>query len=245
MNYLVLGASAGLGRAIARKLASEGNNLILLATDDRDLQAVASDLVIRHGVRVETLAVDVSAQTGYLDDLERIIGRFEGMDGILCPIGAVDPEDYIHYAPAVLDYIHNVNYASVVAVITRFWDVLLQSPHHPAVVGFGSVASIRGRNANVHYAAAIKALLSYFESLRHAAASTQVLVQFYVVGYLDTNQAFGKRTLLPRAHPMKLASRVHRNLAKDFGVAYHPRYWHIIHLALRLTPWAVFKRLTF
>jgi short-subunit dehydrogenase len=245
MNYLILGASAGLGRSLSRKLASEGNNLILLATDDRDLQSTASDITIRYHVKVETIAADVSVHIGFLDDLEKIINIMGGIDGIFCPIGSIKPDDYIRHDPSVLNHINNVNYISVVAVITRFWDSLIRQSHQTVIVGFGSVACIRGRNFNVCYSAAKRALLSFFESLRHAGASSNVLVQFYILGYLDTNLAFGKQTLLPRASTETLARRIFENLRNDLGVAYYPRYWYLINLALRVIPWTIFKRLTF
>ena len=245
MNYLIIGASAGLGRALSKKLAAEGNHLILLATDERDLQAVASDLSIRFHIRAESVAADVSVQTGFLEELGKAISRLGGLDGIFCPIGAVHQEDHIPFQTSAVHGINNVNYLSVVSIIYRFWDLLLQRSHKTVIVGFGSVASIRGRNHNVCYAAAKRALLSFFESLRHAAVSTNVLVQFYILGYLDTNQAFGKRTLLLRANPENLASRVYKDLRKDFGVVYYPGYWYLIHLILRIMPWSVFKRLNF
>jgi NAD(P)-dependent dehydrogenase (short-subunit alcohol dehydrogenase family) len=245
MNYLIIGASAGLGRALAQKLACAGNNLVLLASDQRDLQAMASDLGIRHYIKVETVAADVALQAEFLEALAGAIDRLGGLDGIFCPIGAVHPQDRIPFNPSLVQHINNVNYSSVVSVISRFWDVLIERPHQTVIVGFGSVAFIRGRNSNACYAAAKRALSSFFESLRHAAVSTNILVQFYVLGYLDTNQAFGKRTLLPRANPNKLAGRIYKDLQKDFGVVYYPGYWRLIHLILRMLPWRVFKHLSF
>ena len=55
---------------------------------------------------------------------------------------------------------------------------------------------------NVAYSAAKRALASFFESLRHACADTGVAVQFYVLGYMDTE--LGRRTSgarSPRATP--------------------------------------------
>ena len=52
MNTLVIGASAGLGRAIAERLAADGHALYLIASDPRDIAALVSDLNIRFGVKV-------------------------------------------------------------------------------------------------------------------------------------------------------------------------------------------------
>lgn len=90
------------------------------------------------------------------------------------------------------------------------------------IVGFGSVAAVRGRSYNMSYSAAKRALESYFESLRHALSERDIRVQFYVAGFLDTNLAYGVRTHLPKADPHRLADEVVRQLGKDIGMRYFP-----------------------
>jgi len=245
MNYLVIGASAGLGRALSKKLAAEKNNLILIARDDRDLKATASDLIIQYNVKVETLSIDLSATTDFLTELEQRVNISGGIDGIFFPIGIVDSNDYIRHDTALLNHINNVNYVSIVNIITKFWDSLIQRQHRTVIVGFGSVASIRGRKNNVYYSAAKRSLLSFFESLRHAASETNVVVQFYILGYLDTNLAFGKNTILPRTNVDVLANRILKNLYIDLGIVYYPRYWRVISMIIKVTPWTFFRRINF
>ena len=58
---LVAGASEGLGAAYAKDLASRGLNLILVARRDELLQSLATELSDRYGVKVKTIALDLSA----------------------------------------------------------------------------------------------------------------------------------------------------------------------------------------
>ncbi|MEP3046442.1 MAG: SDR family oxidoreductase [Roseibium sp.] len=58
---LVLGASQGLGRAIAEKLAAEGANLVLTARNAEKLQDLANELVEKYGVSARPVAVDLSS----------------------------------------------------------------------------------------------------------------------------------------------------------------------------------------
>ena len=53
MTYLIIGASSGLGRALADKFAKEKKNLIIASRDDRDLIAIKSDLEIKYNIKVE------------------------------------------------------------------------------------------------------------------------------------------------------------------------------------------------
>ena len=58
---VITGASAGLGEGFARALAAEKRNLMLVARREERLAALAVELAGRHGVHVETLALDLAA----------------------------------------------------------------------------------------------------------------------------------------------------------------------------------------
>ena len=59
---LVTGASSGLGRAIARKLAASGVHLIITARREDRLKALRRELEGDCGVQVEPIAFDVRNQ---------------------------------------------------------------------------------------------------------------------------------------------------------------------------------------
>jgi short-subunit dehydrogenase len=240
---LIVGASAGLGRALAVRLAAAGRDLALVSSDLRDVAAVASDLSIRHGVRVVPIAADLGRHGVDLELIEKLmaLGRPEAL---FFPIGAVAPNDGADIDVAAAGRLVRVNFLSVAAVTTRLLPDLRRQAK-AAVVGFGSVAAARGRATNLVYAASKRGLQTYFEGLRHACVGTSVKVQFYVVGYLDTNLAFGRRTLLPRADPESLAARVLRDLDRDVGVVYYPAFWRLVCAVLRHLPWFAFKRVRF
>jgi short-subunit dehydrogenase len=240
---LIVGASAGLGRALAVRLAAAGRDLVLVSSDQRDVAAVASDLSIRHGVRVVPIAADLGREGVDLEPLEKQ-AALGGAEALFFPLGAVAPNDDADVDIATADRLMRVNFLSVAAVIARLLPDLRRQPK-AAVVGFGSVAAARGRARNLVYSASKRALQTYFEGLRHASVGTPVRVQFYVVGYLDTNLAFGRRTLLPRADPEGLAARVVRDLHRDVGVVYYPAFWRPVCAVLRHLPWFVFKRVRF
>ncbi|NNM76995.1 SDR family oxidoreductase [Sphingomonas sp. ID1715] len=75
---VITGASAGLGEGFARALAAQKRNLLLVARREDRLAALAIELAERHGVAVETLALDLAA-----DDAGMTLMREAGERGLV------------------------------------------------------------------------------------------------------------------------------------------------------------------
>ena len=130
-------------------------------------------------------------------------------------------------------------------MMNHFLDLLKE--RKSTIIGFGSVSAIRGRSRNATYAAAKRGLESFFESLRHYMQNTNVIVQFYVLGYLDTNLGFSGQDQLffRRADVKKLSETVYSNMFKDLGTMVYPKKWKLVKLLLPFVPWKIFKKINF
>ena len=244
MTWLVAGASSGLGRALAERLARDSRSLLLLSSDQRDVAAISSDLQMVSGAKVRVLAHDAADCVGLANRLFESLGPDEAIEGLLFTLGAVSDDDGGGLDPASVERLFRVNFLSVVSVVSRFLPRLFER-RSGVIIGFGSVAAIRGRARNVAYAASKRALESYFESLRHLCEPHGITVAFYVLGYVDTNLSFGKALRLPRASTQEIAERVCSELGRKRGKRYLPGWWLLVAGAVRLLPWPLFRRLRF
>ena len=242
MTYIIVGGSAGLGRAIAKKFASEKNDLIIISSDLRDTKAVASDLEIRYGVNVVPLEMSLSKSSMTFKKVDKALEKLSPLAGLILPIGFNDPNDVPGITDKSFFKLVNTNFTSVCIFINHFLPIL-KKVQNSTIIGFGSIAAIRGRTLNATYAASKRALESYFESLRHFVVNSPLTVQFYMIGYIDTNLSFGvDMTLFKPAQVDRLANIIFNNRLQDFGTTFYPKYWKIIKILLPIVPWSVFKK---
>lgn len=243
--YVIVGASSGVGRSIAEVFASKGHDLLLVSREGRDTNAVASDLMLRFGVSVKPVKLDLAApQPDYAEILEAVDSVGKKFKGMLVPAGIVNDTDTLEIETSAIEGLFRVNCLSICNLIVQ----ILRRVHKDStisLVGFGSIASIRGRGSNMIYSAAKTAMRFYFESLRHACVGKKIAVQFYVLGYMDTNLAFAYKVPLPKGAPNILARQVYRDIHKDIGVSFFPRYWLFVAVIIKLVPWPIYRHLKF
>lgn len=241
MSAVVVGASSGIGRALAAELARRGNPLLLVASDADDLDALAADLRLRHGIEVRTLALDLAREP---DPGARIAAALDGMPplkSVLLAAGWSRAGDDGTLGAAAAGDLLAVNLHAPIAITQALLPPL--SANRGTLVALGSVAAVRGRRRNVVYAAAKRGLESFCESLRHGHPPRAPSVQCWRLGFVATNLTFGAKLPLPAADPVRLARIIVDQLGRGSFRRALPRWWGIVGLAVRLLPWPIFRRI--
>ena len=233
MKYLIIGASSGLGREIAYEYARNKHDLILVSRDLRDLTAIKSDLEKKSEIKVEILELDLNSESEIEKNLF-VEKFFNDVQGILFPIGMMFDDDKIELNQEKIEKLFKANFTSVAFIISKFLGPL--SSKKGEIVGFGSIAAYLGRTLNPYYSASKRALESYFESLGFLSKKTNLNIQFYILGYMDTNLAFGKDLKLPKGSPKKLARIIYKNKNNKFKKIFFPKWWAFIAISLNLIP---------
>jgi short-subunit dehydrogenase len=241
---VIVGGSSGLGRCLAERFAAGGYALVLVSSDQRDNRALASDLALRFGVQVAPVTMDLSERSLDLSALNGALSGLPPPSGLLLAAGMNRSDDAPGQSFESFEQVTLANFVNVCKIICRLLPAI-DAAGEGFIIAFGSVAGSRGRTRNAAYGAAKRALQNYFESLRHSLGKSKIVAQFYVLGYLDTNLAFGQKTPISPASPRALAELVYRRRFDDFGSSYYPRFWQPLCAVVKLLPWFVFRRLSF
>lgn len=235
MNYLIIGASSGLGRQLAFKFAENKNNLVICSRDKRDLDALKSDLENKFSVEVRTLETDLTSEENIRASILSDDKFLESLDGILFPVGLMHENDNVDLNFEKINNITRANFISIAHIISSY----LRLRKNSTIIGFGSVSGYLGRDLNTYYAASKRALESFFESIGVKNKKNETKIQFYILGYLETNLSFGKNLHLPKGSTKKLSEIVYKNRNLKFKKIYFPKWWFIIIFFLKIIPFSI------
>jgi short-subunit dehydrogenase len=240
MRYIILGASSGLGREIAYLLAEKKYDLVIISRDKRDLKPIKYDLEIQYKINVKYFQLDLSSFEKIQKFFDSNTDITKGIDGILVPVGMILENDVVENKIENTNSIIQANLGSIIYFISKFLPTFIKK-NKGTIVGFGSISAMFGRDKNVVYAAAKRALESFFESLEISLASTKLNIQFYILGYIDTNLSYAKKLILPKGSAKKLARIVHNNLNKDSIKLFYPYWWKYINIVFKFMPFFFLK----
>ena len=233
---LVIGATSAIGRAIARRWARAGHDLLLAARDADELRTEATDIAMRFGVKVDTTpfdALDFDAHGAVFNSAELHTIIVCHGDMIPQADAARDP----HQARRIID----VNFTSAVSVLNRAADYFEQRKRG-VIVAITSVAGDRGRQSNYTYGSAKAGLQTYLEGLRHRLAKSRVKVVDVRPGFVDTAMTWGLPGVFLAASPDRVARDIYRAARRGRAVVYTPWFWRWIMLIIRRLPRFIFHR---
>jgi short-subunit dehydrogenase len=97
---LVTGASRGLGKYFARALAARQQNLVLVARDNDRLAKLAAELEKTHGIRAETLALDLASPGAGGRVAEQLTNRGLKIDLLVNNAGFGDSGEFLRLSLA-------------------------------------------------------------------------------------------------------------------------------------------------
>lgn len=244
MKVAFLGATKGMGRALARKMALRGDALFLLGRDLGDVQRSAADLAVRGGRPVGAAHCDLEDPRGFaaaLDAADEGLGRF---DTVVVTAGIQAPQEEMETDGALVARILGVNFTNTVLFCEEARRRLLARGGGTLCV-FSSVAGERGRKPVILYGAAKAGLSRYLEGLDHKFRGSGLRTICVKPGFVKTGLTAGLKPPPFAGEPEPVAEIVLRAIDRGTPVVYAPRAWRPIMGIIRLLPRFVMRRIKF
>jgi short-subunit dehydrogenase len=244
MKVALLGATKGMGRALARRMAQRGDMIALLGRDAEDVARSARDLEVRGGHRAYAVVCDLEKPETFPSALSTATEALGGLDAVVVTAGLFATQDRLEADPALAHRLLLVDFTNTVSFCEEARRRLLARGGGTLCV-FSSVAGERGRKPVVLYGAAKAGLTRYLEGLDHRFRAAGLRTVCVKPGFVRTSMTDGLPAPPFAGEPDAVAVRVLRAIDAGTPVVYVPGAWRWVMAVIRLLPRAVMRRVGF
>jgi len=239
-QLLILGATSDIARALAYKYAGQSYNLTLAARNSDRLAELASDLEIRHQVKVERVEFDALDFGSHAAFYERLSPK---PDLVACVFGYLGDQKKAQTDFEEAKKIIDSNYTGAVSILNIIANDF-ERRKAGTIIGISSVAGDRGRGSNYLYGSAKAAFSAYLSGLRNRLAKANVHVLTVKPGFVRTKMTANVPLPGPvTAKPEQVANDVFKADRARKHQIYTLWMWQYLMLIIRLIPEPIFKRL--
>lgn len=226
---IIIGASSGIGRALAKKLTD--NNYTVGITGRRsDKLKTLSD---NKPEKFQVSSFDVTSD-GSLKKLDKLIAKLGGLDLLVFSAGMGELNDNLDTVTELQTIELNVNSFTKVAIWAYH---LFKKQGYGHFVGITSVAGLRGNGHAPAYNASKSYQINYLEGLQHRVAKENLPIHFTDVrpGFVDTAMAKGEGLFWVASTDIA-AKQIFNLIKRKQKVGYVTKRWRLISILLRVLP---------
>ena len=261
MNVVFLGATKGMGRALARLMSQRGDSLVLFGRDPDDLLRSAEDLRIRGAQKlgrrerrsttsgkkaseIHTVVCDLERPDGFsgaFDQAELLMGP---VDTVVVTAGMFADQAELEADPALTARLLTVNFSNTVLFCEEARRRLVRGNGGTLCV-FSSVAGDRGRKPVVLYGATKAGLSYYLEGLDVRYRDQGLRTICVKPGFVKTAMTSHLKPPPFAGEPDQVAKHVLRAIDRGQPTLYTPHAWGAIMRVIRALPRSVMRRVSF
>lgn len=176
-RYWIVGASEGLGRALAKKIAAAGAHVIVSARSEDRLTSLVEEI----GDNASFVTVDVSE----LQAVEKAAAQVGHVDGVIYLAGVYWPMKATEWDNEKADLMGQINFLGGSRVVGAvIGPMIARDAGH--IVLTGSLSGFRGLPGAIGYSASKAGLMALAESMQADLRKTGVRVQVVNPGFIKT-----------------------------------------------------------
>jgi len=226
---IVIGASSGIGRALAKELAAHGYEVGLAARRTALLEELQKEIISKTYIK----KIDISDVIPAQKLLRELIDEMGGADLIVINSGiSVTNKDF--RAEPELETIA-VNVSGFTAMMNVAVNYFLEKGFGH-IVGISSIAGIRGAAPAPAYNASKAFVSNYMEGMRQKLSGTKITVTDIRPGFVATPLIEGHEWAFWTVPPEIAVGQICRAIRKKKKVAYVPKRWYFVAQFLKIVP---------
>lgn len=202
---IVTGASRGIGRAIAERLAADGRHVVLVSRSIGSLEEVQASIEA-NGHRAEARSCDVGdseALTGLIEEVASTHGR---LDILVNNAGITRDGLILRMSDDDFDTVINVNLRAAFVACRAAVRPMMRG-RFGRIVNIGSVTGLMGNAGQANYAAAKAGLVGLTKSLAKEVGSKGITVNLVAPGFIETEMTQDLPDAIKADYSKRIAAR--------------------------------------
>ena len=226
---IVIGASSGIGRALAKILGDEGIEVGLVARRLELLHQLQKEIPAQTYIK----RIDISHTEEAMRQLKDLIDEMRSVDLIVVNAGINSHNVNVSWKGEIDVIDVNVSgFSAMINVALKYF----QKKGSGHIVGITSIAGLRGSASCLSYSASKAFESNYLEGLRYRLSGSNIYVTDVRPGFVDTDMIRGLPRLFWVATCEKAARQIYLAIKKKRRVVYITKRWNLIALVLKLLP---------
>jgi len=183
---LITGASRGIGKAIALKLASLGADVAVIYSGNADRAAEVCEKARESGVRAEAYKCDVSVFAEVKETVEAVKQAFGTIDILINNAGITRDGLIMSMKEDAYDSVIDINLKGAFNMIRHCTAVFVKN-RSGKIINISSVAGIIGNAGQANYSASKAGLIGLTKSVARELASRNVCCNAIAPGFIETD----------------------------------------------------------
>ena len=181
---LVTGASRGIGRAIAQRLAAQGAHVVAAARGENARPVV--EAIAATGAHAEAIAIDVTAPGAADEAVKTVVDRHGRIDVLVNNAGIARDQLMLRMKRDDWDAVLSTNLSSVFALTQAALRPMIRQ-RSGRIICISSVVGQSGNAGQANYAASKAGLIGFAKSVALEVASRSITVNVVAPGLIDTD----------------------------------------------------------
>ncbi|MEG1001983.1 3-oxoacyl-[acyl-carrier-protein] reductase [Clostridium sp.] len=183
---IVTGASRGIGKAIAKKLASLGANIVLNYRSNEEEALKVQEEILAYGVEVLLYKCDISDFNAVSEMVKCSKEKFGNIDIMVNNAGITKDTLILRMKEEDFDKVIDVNLKGVFNCLKAITPIMVKQKVG-RIVNLSSVVGLVGNAGQVNYAASKAGVIGMTKSLAKEVGSRGITVNAVAPGFIDTD----------------------------------------------------------
>ena len=184
---LITGGSRGIGKAIAKKFAKEGYDIVInYVSESAELGKVKEEMIENRNVDILFVKADVTNYKGCEEMIKEVINKFGRIDVLVNNAGITKDGLLMRMKEEDFDKVIEVNLKGTFNVTKNVIPYMMKQ-RSGKIVNISSVVGIGGNAGQANYAASKAGIIGFTKSVAKELASRNILANCVAPGFIKTD----------------------------------------------------------